>query len=81
MVDFPQALTGLDYLKDLEMRRRREIANAMQRLGIEKGTVGIENDEVSARYPGVATWIKGIEEKEKRPRRSTRSSTFHFADG
>lgn len=66
LVDFPQALTGLDYLKDLESQRRRETANAMWKLGIERNALGIDNDEVSGRYPGVATWMRGIEEKERK---------------
>ncbi|KAF2863023.1 hypothetical protein K470DRAFT_207318, partial [Piedraia hortae CBS 480.64] len=31
-VDFPQALTGLDYLRDLEMRRRHEISMVLGQL-------------------------------------------------
>ena len=34
LVDFPQALTALDYLKDLEFRRRRDHEAALSRLGI-----------------------------------------------
>lgn len=34
LVDFPQALTALDYLKDMEFRRRRDHEAALSRLGI-----------------------------------------------
>ncbi|KAI9816555.1 MAG: hypothetical protein M1827_001687 [Pycnora praestabilis] len=65
-VDFAQALTGLDYLQNLETRRRKEIASALRRLGIERNTLGTERDEVSKKYPGVASWVKSIEEKERK---------------
>lgn len=65
-VDFPQALTGLDYLKDLETRRRREVAAAMYRLDIDASVLGAEADLLSTRYPGVAQWVKMIEEKERK---------------
>lgn len=65
-VDFPQALTGLDYLKDLETRRRREVAAAMNRLDIDSGVLGSEADLLSTQYPGVAQWVKAIEEKERK---------------
>lgn len=66
MVDFPQALTALDYLKDLETRRRKEMVLAFQRLGVLPNTVGTELDEISDRYPGVAQWVKNVEAKEKK---------------
>lgn len=65
-VDFSQALTSLDYLKDLETRRRREIASALQRLGIDTNTLGKEGDEISKKYPGVVTWVRAIEDKERK---------------
>lgn len=65
-VDFPQALTGLDYLKDLETRRRREVAAAMHRLDIDASVLGAEADLLSTQYPGVAQWVKTIEEKERK---------------
>lgn len=39
LVDFPQALTALDYLKDLEMRRRRDMADTLDKLAIDKSTL------------------------------------------
>lgn len=65
-VDFPQALTGLDYLKDLETRRRREVAAAMYRLDIDASVLGAEADLLATQYPGVAQWVKMIEEKERK---------------
>jgi hypothetical protein len=65
-VDFPQALTGLDYLKDLEARRRREVASAMARLDIDRETLDSDPESLASRYPGVAAWVKSIEEKERK---------------
>ncbi|KAF3490920.1 uncharacterized protein GIQ15_00437 [Arthroderma uncinatum] len=63
-VDFPQALTALDYLRDLENRRKREVVNAFDRLGL----TGTDNEryELSKRYPGVLAWVKAIEDNERR---------------
>ena len=66
LVDFPQALTGLDYLKDLETRRRREVAAAMHRLDIDRASLGSDAAALSDRYPGVLQWVKSIEEKERK---------------
>ncbi|KAL9019468.1 MAG: hypothetical protein Q9185_003260 [Variospora sp. 1 TL-2023] len=66
LVDFTQALTALDYLKDLENRRRREVTLALQRLGLDKDTVGHSDEEISQRYPGVANWAQGMQEKGKK---------------
>lgn len=65
-VDFAQALTALDYLKDLETRRRREIGSALRRLGIDTSTLGKEGDEISKKYPGVVSWVRAIEDKERK---------------
>lgn len=65
-VDFPQALTGLDYLKDLETRRRREVASAMSRLAIDRTTLDLDAASLSGRYPGVLQWVTSIEEKERK---------------
>lgn len=65
-VDFPQALTGLDYLKDLETRRRREVAATMSRLDIDRGALDADTDSFAAKNPAVAGWVKSIEEKERK---------------
>ncbi|CAK4032167.1 Hypothetical predicted protein [Lecanosticta acicola] len=65
-VDFPQALTGLDYLKDLETRRRSEVASAMDRLDIDREALTREDAGLAEKYPGVAQWVKSIEEKERK---------------
>jgi hypothetical protein len=63
-VDFPQALTALDYLKDLETRRRKEIASALKRLDVQRGDLA-QKEQLRAKYPGVVRWIESIEEKER----------------
>ncbi|GIZ48607.1 hypothetical protein CKM354_001166000 [Cercospora kikuchii] len=62
-VDFPQALTGLDYLKDLETRRRREAASAMSRLGIDRDAL---DRDVASLSPRNLQWVRSLEEKEKK---------------
>jgi hypothetical protein len=64
-VDFLQALAGLDYLKDLETRRRKEVVAAFRRLGLTTDPSMSEREELTKQYPGVATWVKAIEEKER----------------
>ncbi|EAU32331.1 conserved hypothetical protein [Aspergillus terreus NIH2624] len=59
-VDFPLALTGLDYLKDLEIRRRKEVAAALERLQLERSDLE-ENSELSKTHPGVYAWIKYLD--------------------
>ena len=64
-VDFAQALTALDYIRDLELRRRREMQAALQRLNIDpKHTENIEHD-LQIEYPGALDWYRSVEEKER----------------
>jgi hypothetical protein len=63
-VDFPQALTAMDYLKDLEIRRRREVVAALDRLGIARDDIG-QKEVLGKKYPGVLRWVLAIEEKER----------------
>lgn len=65
-VDFPQGLAGLDYLKDLETRRRREVGAALERLDINRETLGTAETDLSRRFPGVVEWFKSVEEKERK---------------
>ncbi|KAI9682767.1 MAG: hypothetical protein M1829_006756 [Trizodia sp. TS-e1964] len=62
MVDFPQALTGLDYLGDLKKRQERELDFAFKKLGIVKEA---EADETMKKYPAVRAWITSMQEKQK----------------
>jgi hypothetical protein len=64
-VDFPQALTGLDYLRDLETRRKKEIAAALQRLGVEPNDLQ-PNSEFSRKFPGVVAWFESINIKGRK---------------
>lgn len=64
-VDFPQALTALDYLKDLEIRRRREVVAALDRLGVDRADLG-ERNVLGRKYPGVLRWVISIEDKERK---------------
>jgi hypothetical protein len=74
-VDFGQALTALDYLRDLETRRE-EIGGALRRLGIDSNTLGKEGDEISKKYPGVVSWVKAIEDRRGRWKLSTHKYTL-----
>ena len=64
-VDFLQALTSIDYLRDLDIRRRREVLAAFDKLGIDRGDLG-QAEKMARKYPGVVQWIADIEEKERR---------------
>ncbi|KAF2173798.1 hypothetical protein M409DRAFT_48722 [Zasmidium cellare ATCC 36951] len=64
-VDFPQALTGLDYLKDLETKRRREVASAFDRLDIDRDALA-QDAKLAERYPGVLQWVESMEMKERK---------------
>ncbi|KAI9815163.1 MAG: hypothetical protein M1832_005565 [Thelocarpon impressellum] len=66
LVDFPQALTGMDYLRDLETRRRRELAAALRRLNIDRRSLGPDGEERGSGNPAIARWVKAIEEKERK---------------
>lgn len=64
-VDFNQALTALDYLKDFENRRRKEVVSALQRLYVDPHDLH-QMDELAKKYPGVCSWILAIECKGKK---------------
>ncbi|EER44212.1 conserved hypothetical protein [Histoplasma capsulatum H143] len=63
LVDFPQALTALDYLRDLEQRRGKEIKTALEKLGVLDDA--FDKDDLVKRYPGVSSWIDSIMEKDR----------------
>ncbi|KAB8232872.1 hypothetical protein ETB97_005566 [Aspergillus alliaceus] len=56
-VDFPQALTGLDYLKDLDVRRKKEVKAALDRLQVKPDDLK-EKEELGRKWPNVLTWIE-----------------------
>ncbi|KAI9679178.1 MAG: hypothetical protein M1822_007388 [Bathelium mastoideum] len=66
LVDFPQSLTGLDYLKDLECRRRREAVNAFGRLGLDPAKLDEDLEKVGQQHPAVKPWVRSIRDKEKK---------------
>lgn len=65
-VEFHQSLTALDYLKDLETRRRKEILAALQRLDMDAGSAHGRTSDVTAQYPEVAKWLTHVTEMEDR---------------
>lgn len=66
LVDFPQALTALDYLRDLDNRWRKELKAAFARVHIHPETAGQDIDAMSERYPGIALWAKNLEGKSRK---------------
>ncbi|KAI9758263.1 MAG: RNA polymerase I enhancer binding protein [Chaenotheca gracillima] len=66
LVDFPHALTSLDYMRDLEARRRRDLASALRSLGVDKQSLSPDGTEVITRKPQVAAWVKSMEDKERK---------------
>jgi hypothetical protein len=69
-VDFPQALTALDYLKDLESRRRKEQSNALRTLGVDQSVLNkAENSEELAKWfpdATVAAYVRSLPRRERR---------------
>lgn len=64
-VDFMQALTAMDYLRDLDIRRRREVLAALDKLGVDRSDLG-QKDKLAKKYPGVVRWIMDTEAKERK---------------
>jgi hypothetical protein len=59
-VVFPQALAALDYLRDLEGRRRKEIRESLERLHIQPAaaTSGANwNDYINELQPNLGVWL------------------------
>ena len=65
LVDFTQALTAMDYLKDLENRRKRELAQALQRLRLDKTPDGVACGVMSTN-PRMSQWVAGQQDKERK---------------
>lgn len=66
LVDFPQALTALDYLRDLENRRRREMKAAFERLQVHSETYEADMASMAEKFPGIALWVRNVEGKNKK---------------
>ena len=64
-VDFTQALTALDYLKDLENRRKRELTVVLQRLGLDTALAGQAGGEIS-KNAKISDWVLNMQSKEKK---------------
>ena len=64
-VDFTQALTALDYLKDLENRRKKELTLALQRLGLDPGSANQAKSDIS-NNARIAEWVHGMQDKERK---------------
>ena len=65
LVDFTQALTAMDYLKDLENRRKRELTMALQSLGLDTAIVEQAGREISTNTK-ISEWVLSLQGKEKR---------------
>ncbi|KAI9843556.1 MAG: hypothetical protein M1837_006232 [Sclerophora amabilis] len=66
LVDFPQALASLDYTRDLEARRRKELAAALRSLGIDKSSLGADGTEKSSGNPLISSWVRSMDDKERK---------------
>jgi hypothetical protein len=68
LVDFPQSLTALDYLKDLESRRRKEIVGSLTRLGINEDFLSSASGsaDLGRWSPAIAEWLRSLETKERK---------------
>jgi hypothetical protein len=66
LVDFPQALTALDYLRDLENRRRKEMMAAFERVHVHPETYESDMANMAERFPGIALWVRNVEGKNKK---------------
>ena len=64
-VDFTQALTALDYLKDLESRRKKELKLALQRLGLDLGLADHARRDISKNFQ-ISEWVASMQEKERK---------------
>ncbi|KAJ5878663.1 hypothetical protein N7455_002128 [Penicillium solitum] len=65
-VDFAQALTALDYLRDLQARWKKEIDAAFNRLNITaQDASDPQHSEVARKFPNVMVWYKDISNKAR----------------
>jgi len=66
LVDFNQGLTALDYLRDLETRRRKEMVAAFERVHIYADTYESDMQTMAEKFPGIALWVGNIEGKNRK---------------
>jgi hypothetical protein len=66
LVDFPQALTALDYLRDLETRRRKEMLAAFERVHVHPDTYEADMANMAEKFPGIALWVRNVEGKNRK---------------
>lgn len=66
LVDFPQGLTALDYLRDLDNRWHKEMKAAFARVNIRAETPDQDIESMSETYPGIALWAKNLEGKSRK---------------
>jgi hypothetical protein len=66
LVDFPQALTALDYLRDLETRRRKEMKAAFERLHVHAESYESDMVTMAEKFPGIALWVRNVEGKNRK---------------
>ena len=66
LVDFTQALTGMDYLKALDDRRKRELSAALRRLNIDTSMADKDRQELISKNPAIWEWVASIEDKSKK---------------
>ncbi|KAJ5551114.1 hypothetical protein N7535_000943 [Penicillium sp. DV-2018c] len=65
-VDFAQALTALDYTRDLQNRWKKETKAAFNRLNVGPADVSDpDNSELAREYPNVLEWYKDLSAKAR----------------
>lgn len=64
-VDFTQALTALDYLKDMENRRKRELMLTLQRLGLDQGPANQARED-DCKHSRISEWVASMQDKERK---------------
>ncbi|KAF2835160.1 hypothetical protein M501DRAFT_1008751 [Patellaria atrata CBS 101060] len=66
LVDFPQSLASLDYLKDLETRKRKDIAAAYVTIGLDPNRPLQSAEDASYQYPLMQSWVEQLEDKNRK---------------
>ena len=70
LVDFTQALTAMDYLKDLENRRKRELTLALQRLELDHSLIDSSRSDIKRSDVGtdarISEWLQDMRDKVRK---------------